>query len=407
MTGRMAETMAEETGPRPSPGLFRLGLGLTGAGAVLSVLLLSAAGGASRFAFAYLFGYAFVWSIVLGCLLLVSLHHLTHAVWSVVVRRAAEMLAELIGLTALLFLPILAFLADFNRFHLFPWTSAAFMAESPGLSEKEIYLNVPFFIFRAALYFIIWIVFARVFIGESLRQDAREGAEAGLLRLRRLSGPFVILFAFTVSFAGFDWLMSLEPRWFSTIFGVYVFAGMALAAMAAVTLTSLWFEKTGRLGQTGLNAAHRYTLGVVIFSFACFWAYIAFSQYMLIWYANTPEESLFFTRRLGGGWLFVSVALGLIRFVIPFLALLSQRAKMNRTILTWVSILMLAGQALDLYWLIMPRQTVEGSPLSVLECGPFFLLTGLCLIRMARFLKLHPPAAYGDPLYSESKEYRI
>ena len=265
MSSGKQTTAPVEFKPHPCTALFRGALGAMACGAALSGLLLSGRDGAARFASCYLLGYAFIWTIALGCLLLVSLHHLTHAVWSVVVRRAAEALAEPMWIVAILFLPILAFGLDFDRFRLYPWTSQALVAADPLLAGKGAYLNLPFFAVRAGLFFAIWIGFARFFIGESLRQDRGESGAVGSLRLRRWSAPFVVLFGFTASFAAVDWLMSLDPHWSSTIFGVYVFAGMALVAMSAIALLVLWLEKSGRLGTQGLNDDHIYTLSVMVF----------------------------------------------------------------------------------------------------------------------------------------------
>ena len=201
----------------------------------------------------------------------------------------------------------------------------------------------------------------------------------------------MLIFALTVTFAAFDWLMSLEPHWFSTIFGVYVFSGMVLTALAAITITTIWLRGTGRLGKGVVGDGHLYNLGALLFAFVCFWAYIAFSQYMLIWYGNLPEESFFLLRRQEGGWLGFSVVLALVRFVVPFLALLSRRAKTNAVWLFWVSILILVGQLLDVYWLIMPQLHVEHPVLGWQELGPVLLVSGLVVLMLARFLRRHLP----------------
>jgi hypothetical protein len=217
----------------------------------------------------------------------------------------------------------------------------------------------------------------------------------------------MILFGITATFASFDWLMSLEPHWFSTIFGVYIFAGMAVTALSGITIATIWLRSTGRLGQGVVGAGHLYNLGALLFAFVCFWAYIAFSQYMLIWYGNIPEETFYLVRRFEGGWLSVSVALAVIRFVIPFLALLSRGAKMNANRLLWVSILLLVGQLLDLYWLIMPQLHAERPVLGWQELGPPLLLVGMLLFFVAHFLRRHRPVPVGDPLLEESLQFYI
>jgi hypothetical protein len=308
---------------------------------------------------------------------------------------------------AILFLPVLAFCFWNNYFSLFPWLDQEHVAHDHLLQGKQAYLNLPFFAVRAAVFFALWIAFAAYFVGNSLKQDAgQRGAEA-TLRMRNTSAPFVMIFAVTATFAGIDWLMSLEPHWFSTIFGVYVFSGMVLTALAVITIATIWLRSSGRLGTEAVGEGHLYNLGALLFAFVCFWAYIAFSQYMLIWYGNIPEESFYMVHRLEGGWLAVSAALAVVRFVIPFLALLSRGAKTNPVRLVWVSVLLLVGQLLDLYWLIMPQIHRDGPVFGWQELGPPLLLIGVLILYFTRFLKRHLPLSVGDPLLEESRQFYI
>lgn len=405
-TGRSSTIAAAGFGPRPSPGLDRAAVALVVVGAGVSAAALLAGEGAVRFGFAWLWAFTFVWGIVLGSLCFVGLQHLTHSVWSVVVRRVAEMLASPMWLTGLLFLPLLIFGCLADSFRLYPWLDKALVEQDHLLHNKHAYLNAPFFALRGLAFFGLWIAFAAFFVRSSLRTDVGEGVER-TLAMRKWSVPFMLIFAITATFAGVDWIMSLEPKWFSTIFGVYIFSGIFVAALAAITLLTLWLERSGRFGEGFLTRDHLYNLGALQFAFTCFWAYIAFSQYMLIWYGNMPEESFYLYDRLAGGWLAVSIALAVLRFVVPFLALLSRRAKMNRKMLWWVSIIVLAGQLLDLYWLIMPARYREAPVLGWQEAGPLLLAVGLLLFCIARFLKRHPPVAVGDPLLEQSRQFRL
>jgi len=394
--------------PQGSKRLFSIAAALFALGLLLSALaFFSGDAGRVRFGFAWLWGFSFVWSLALGSLFFIALHHLAHSIWSVVVRRVAELLTAPMWLVGLFFVPVLLFALWNDQFHLFPWLDAAHVEHDHLLQGKAPYLNFTFWTIRAVAFFAIWIGFSRFFVGRSLAQDRGEGGEPSTASMRKWSAPFMLLFAATMTFAGIDWLMSLEPHWFSTIFGVYLFAGMTLASLAAITIITLRLIKTGRLEQGLITRHHLYNLGTLQFVFACFWAYIAFSQYMLIWYANMPEETFWFAHRLHGAWLWVSIALALVRFVIPFLALLSQRAKTNPTILLWVSVLMLAGQLLDLYWLIMPQVHPEEPMLDWIELGPLLLMLGLTGFFAARFLKRHSPLAVGDPLLEESKNFHL
>jgi hypothetical protein len=394
--------------PRGSKRLFSAAAALLVLGALLcAAAYFSGDAGKVRFGFAWLWGFTFVWSVALGSLFFVALHHLAHSVWSVVVRRVAELLAAPMWLLGLLFVPVLLFALFNDQFHLFPWLNAAEVEHDHLLQGKAPYLNFTFWTIRAVFFFAIWIGFSRFFVGRSLAQDRGKGGAASTARMRTLAAPFMLLFAASSTFAGIDWLMSLEPHWFSTIFGVYLFAGMVLSSLAAITIITIWLMRSGRLGEGLITRHHLYNLGALQFVFACFWAYIAFSQYMLIWYANMPEETFYLAHRLHGGWLGVSVALALVRFVIPFMALLSQRAKMNTTILLWVSILMLGGQLLDLYWLIMPQAFQDGPALGWQELGPLLLMLGVWGLFAARFIKRHSPLATGDPLLEESRHFHL
>jgi hypothetical protein len=395
----------------PAP-LARGGRGLAAAGAVLCAAALATAAGRERFAAGWLWGFTLVWSVALGGLFLTALHHVTHAVWSVSTRRVAEMFASTIPLAALLFLPVLAFLAWPRVFPLFPWADAVPAVhshpagEAHGAVDAGGYLGVAAFAARGLVCFALWIFFAHRFVGVSLRQDRGEGGAAATLALRRLSIPFLILFAVTLTLCGVDWLMSLEPHWFSTIFGVYVFAGMTVAGLAAATLAAVVLRRSGRLG-TEVTDDHLYSLGALLFAFTCFWAYIAFSQYMLIWYGNIPEEAAYFARRTAGRWSVLFAILWAVRFAIPFLVLLPRPAKKDGRRLAAVAVLALAGQALDLYWMIMPARPAGGLAVRWAELGPPVLMAGLLLLALSRFLRRHPPVPLGDPLREDCRRFHL
>jgi hypothetical protein len=394
-------------GPARTSGLQKLSLALVALGALLSVAAL--ANDADRFSFAYLLGFGFLWTVVLGSLFFVALHHVTRAVWSVVIRRVAEMFAApailVVGLLIPLF--VFAYVSSSGGSSLFPWRDAAAVEGDHVLEGKAPYLNLPFFILRGALFVGIWFLFARFFVGRSLRQDDGElGAEA-TVQMRRWSAPFMPIFALTVTFASFDWLMSLDPHWYSTIFGVYVFSGMVLTALAAITLGAVWLRAKGLLGQDVVSDDHLYSLGGLLFAFTCFWAYIAFSQFMLYWYGNIPEETVYFVHRVEHGWLAVSLLLVASRFVLPFFLLLSRPAKMDPRRLAAASVLVLGGQLVDLYWLIMPELHRDGPRLGWQELGPPLFCTGILLLYVARFLARHRALPVGDPLFEESRNFHL
>ena len=377
---------------------------LIAVGLLLIAIALPDAANRERLGFAYVMGFTFLWSVVLGSLFFVVLQHLTAAIWSVAIRRVAEMLAAPMWLLVPLVLPLLAFAIWPDTFQVFPWADASLVEHDAVLIQKRAYLNVPFFAIRAFVFIGLWVLFTRYFVGKSLKQDRGEGGAGATLAMRKVAAPFTIIFAATATLAGFDWLMSLNPHWFSTMFGVYIFSGMVVTSLAAIIIGTVLLRRAGMLGHGVVSADHLYSLGALLFAFVCFWAYIAFSQYMLIWYANVPEESFYFVQRLKGGWFGVSVALALVRFVIPFLVLLPRRAKMNERTLVWVSVLMLVGQLLDLYWIVMPELHEAGPALGWQEIGPTLLMIGLALACYARFLRRNSALAVGDPMLDASRQ---
>ena len=375
-------------------------------GAAASLAALAGEETRHRFAFAWLWGFAFLWTIVLGSLFFVSIQHITRSVWSVVLRRVAEMYVAPAWLVGLAFVPVALLVLFHGHFGLYPWADPAIVKADHLLEAKKMYLDGRFFTVRAAIFLVIWIAFATFFVRQSLAQDAGGDREAGAGRMRTASAPFLILFGLSVTFASFDWLMSLDPRWFSTIYGVYIFAGMALSGLAAITLTVVWLRSKGHMGDV-VTPDHLYSLGGFMWAFTCFWTYIAFSQFMLIWCGNLPEETVFFIERTEHNWLGVSLLLIALRFVLPFLLLLSRTAKMNPGRLALVSVLILAGQLVDLYWLIMPNAHGEGPRLGWQELGPPALLTGLLVLTVARFLSRHRILPAGDPLYDKSRAFHL
>lgn len=334
----------------------------------------------------WLIGSLFVLSIALGGLFFVLVQHATQAGWSVVVRRIAEITMATLPFLALLFLPPILFgLGD-----LFHWSHADAVAQDHLLTHKKPYLNVPFFLIRTVAYFAIWSALA-IWFGRLSRLQDETGDHELTRRMRRASAPGLLLFALTVTFFAFDWLMSLNPHWYSTIFGLYFFAGSAMAFFSFLALAVIAGRRNGVLAEV-LSAEHQHDIGKLLFGFVVFWAYMAFSQYMLIWYANLPEETGFFAQRLAGSWRTASAGLALGHFVVPFFFLLPRAIKRSAKALAAVSIWLLAMHALDLYWLVMPNLRnlqpagrVAGLVAAALIgcCGVFLAAFGLALRRQA------------------------
>jgi large-conductance mechanosensitive channel len=306
-----------------------------------------------RAAFSYLPTFMFLLSISVGSLFWVALEYLAGAEWSVPFRRVAEFLSTIIPLLIILVIPLLMHMKD-----LFIWMNPVAVASSKVLQGKEPYLNYSFFLIRVIGFCIIWVIFYFIFIRNSRKQDIT--GEQGLTKNNVIfSGIFMPVFAYTITFSAVDWLMSLAPLWFSTIFGAYLFSGAVWSSLAAITFISIKLKENGYL-HPKVNENHYYSLGTLLFAFTVFWAYIAFSQYMLIWYADLPEESFWFLHRWTGGWSLLSIIVIITHFIVPFGALLSFPSKTNTGRLKFISIWILAAHYIDLYWLIMPSLYVNG-----------------------------------------------
>ncbi len=343
------------------------------AGVLCVVLAMIQTDGWSRFYHAYLVSYCFFLTISLGALFFVILQHLTRAGWSVVVRRIAEILASNLGLLAILALPIL--FDVISSHHLYPWTRPELIQENHLLQMKRPYLNETFFIIRIVFYFALWIGLARFFFRNSIKQDT-SGDIALTARMQRVSAPGMLLFALSVTFASFDLLMSLNPLWFSTIFGVYFFAGSLVAFFAVLPISTHLLQKGNRL-KHAITTEHYHDMGKLIFAFIVFWAYIAFSQYMLQWYGNLPEETEWYLVRQTGPWPAASLFLLAGHFVIPFFVLLSRHPKRHRNLLFAGAIWVLAMHWFDLYWLVMPEISPARIPFSLLDAASFIGVGGL------------------------------
>ena len=353
-----------------SGNLRRLPLILTIVGAASSLVMYFSDPG--HFFHAYLTAFTFWMTIGLGALFFTLIQHIVAAEWSIVVRRLAENAMILIPFMAILFIPIALGIGQ-----LYEWSHADVVAKDHLLSQKAGYLNVPFFLARAALYFVIWFFLTRSLYKSSLTQDSQP-SESLIVRMRRVSAPGLVLFALSLTFMAFDWLMSLDPHWYSTIFGVYIFSGSVIGFMAFLTLVSMYLRSRGALDQC-ITVEHYHDYGKLLFAFVVFWAYIAFSQFFLIWYGNIPEETMFFHHRAEGSWLFVSaILLPIGHFALPFLLLILRSTKRGLGSLRIMAIWMFVLHYIDLYWVSMPNYLHHGpSLLQALQAlGPFLFVGG-------------------------------
>jgi hypothetical protein len=270
-------------------------------------------------------------------------------------------------LVGVLSLPIVVPAAMGNGI-VYEWADHAKAEADHLLHHKHAYLNPTFFLIRMVVYFGFWTLLARYFFRSSLRQD--ETARADIApAMQRVAGPSMIAFALTLTFAAVDFFMSVDAHWFSTIFGVYFFASAVLCIQATMSLGSMWLQSKGRLKKS-VTVEHYHDLGKMLFAFTIFWAYVGFSQFMLIWYANVPEETYWYKARFAGGWGTWAWALLFCHFVIPFFFLLSRHIKRNKTTLAMGAVWMILMVYLDMYWLVLP----------VIDAEPSFTLMDACCL---------------------------
>lgn len=320
------------------------GLGAVGVAAFLAGLFGAERG---RFLASYLVGFMFTTTIAIGALFFVIIQHLVKAGWSVAPRRIMEWLSQGLIASAVLFIPLL--LMSKSVWHHWMGEHAA---HDPILKAKAGYLNETFFYVRAIVFLVTWALLAMWFYKKSRDQD-RTGDRKLSDKLQMLAAPCVMILGLTTTFAGFDWVMSLDPHWYSTMFGVYIFAGCLIGSHSVLALAIVRFRKDN-IGGNLLTVEHQHDLGKFLFGFVVFWAYIGFCQFMLIYYANIPEETIWYKHRWEHGWSTVSMAIFLLHFVAPFLILLSRTAKRSTTILSIGAGLLLFMHWVDIYWMVMP-----------------------------------------------------
>jgi hypothetical protein len=268
------------------------------------------------------------------------------------------------------------------------------------LHGKEPYLNVPFFVVRVGIYFATWLFISYYYLALSSRQDASGGVNL-TRRLEKLAPVAIIGFGLTLTFASFDWMMSRDPFWYSTVYGVYYFSGCVVSAFALLSVMAILMQSSGRLVQA-ITLDHYQDLGKYTFGFVVFWAYIAFSQYLLIWYGNIPEETEWYARRSHGPWAYMSVLLLVGHFFLPFFVLISRGPKRHRGILGAACLWILAMHWFDVYWLIMPEWSHSRVSLSLMDLATFVGIGGLCAAAALMWMGRRPLIAIRDPRLGES-----
>ena len=370
-----------------------IGGGVAVLGAVLCALL--GAGNPKQFFFSWLVSFLFFVSLALGALFFVLIQYATQGGWSIVLRRIGETTFTTIPVMAVLFLPLLFGLGD-----LYAWAVPGAAEHDALLRWKAPYLNVPFFLIRAALFFGIWTFMALLYYRGSRGQDAT-GDPAVSARLRLFAGPGIIVLALTQTFASVDWIMSLTPHWYSTMFGVYFFAGSFVGFIALLSVAAVAMRRAGLL-DTVINAEHLQDVGKMLFAFMIFWTYIAFSQFFLIWYGNLPEETIWYKARMEGSWLAVSIFIMAGHFVAPFFYLMGRAVKRNGVTLAIGGAWLLLMHFVDLYWQVMPTLHPEGIRPSVLDVAAFVAVGGCFVAAVSWLMRRQALVPIRDPRLAES-----
>lgn len=379
--------------------------GVIGIAALGAAFALKGEGEASQqFYMAYLTALMTFLAIGLGGFFFTLIQHATRAGWSIVVRRIAEHLGMTLPLLGLLALPVV-FIGTHDLFH---WSHPGVTDHDPVLAAKAAYLNEGSFRLRAIIYLVVWVVVPGLLWLWSTKQDHAKDPRPYSARSRFWSPLGLLLFGLSLTFAAFDWLMSLDPHWFSTIFGVYYFAGTALSSLAFIVLVVLLLHRSGYLRGV-VTMEHFHDLGKLMFGFTVFWAYMAFSQYMLIWYASIPEETGWYMYRGQGSWLALSIVLVFVRFAIPFLGLLSRTIKRRPAVMMAAAIWLLAAQYVDMFWLIHPPIAHANGWLDLrINVQDVLTLVGIGGIWYAAFAWLlvrHPLVPLQDPRLQESVHF--
>ncbi|MEM9940858.1 MAG: quinol:cytochrome C oxidoreductase [Planctomycetota bacterium] len=394
-------------------------IGAVGIG-LAATLSAGSAEGIRRFMHIYLVNFCYILSVSLGCLFFIIISHLTRAGWNATIRRIAELFAMCLAPMFLLALPILVTVI-LKQEYLYIWTTPGWSIHgATGVSPdrlppieqlKGAYLNSTFFAIRVVLYFALWTAMAWFFLGNSLKQDV-SGDKSLTTKMQSRSAPILILFAASIVFSSFDFEMSLSPLFFSTMFPVYFFAGAFLSALTTIMLTGFWLQRSGRVTDE-ITDEHYHDLGKMMQGMTIFWGYIAFSQFLLIWYANIPEETFWYRVRGQEGWFQMGILLIIGHLFVPFFLLMGRGLRRNKLMLTISGIVILVMHWFDHYWLVMPEVNPDAKTFTLAGTG--ILIDVCCLIGMLGiYLALFnlvtrnkPLIALKDPRLGEALNHEV
>jgi hypothetical protein len=388
-----------QTGYAPPVELTRVRNLALGVGALLFTLFVAGMLiDRAQFFHAYLVGFIFWTGITVGSLALLMLQHLTGGAWGLIIRRVLEASTRTLPLILLLFVPMVVGLNQ-----IYPWTNRAEMNQVPALREKAAhYLNPPFFIGRALVYFAIWSLLAVLLNWLSLQQDRTSDSRLKK-RLQIVSGPGLGVLILTITFAAIDWVMSLDPAWSSTIFGLIFVASWSLSALAFGILSMSWLSKREPMNAV-VRTSHFHDWGNLLLALVMLWTYFAFSQYLIIWSANLPEETVWYVARKHGGWGAIALGIVILQFVFPFMTLLSRAAKESPQKLAMLAVLILAMRVVDVIWLIEPSYNREHFHLSWMDIVAPLGMGGLWLATFAWQLQKRSLVPINDPHLEQALE---
>ena len=377
-------------------------IGLMVGGVALLLAIYGAVSAPENFYHAYIFSYMLVLGLTVGSLGLLMLQHLTGGIWGIIIRRPLEAASRNVPLIGVLFLPVLLgmkYLYSGNGTET-GWLNAPKTGEHALSPLQQGYLTTHWYIIRAAIYFGVWIVLMIVFNQWSKQQDEAQDGEGLKQKMKGFAAPGVILYIVAMSFAAIDWVMSISPHWASTIYGFLFVAGQAIASMAMMIAFVVLLSGSEPF-QSVIKKRHLHDLGKLLFAFNMLWAYFAFSQLLIIWSGNQPEEITFYKSRLNGEWGVVAVIVLLFSFAVPFLLLLSRDVKRTPGLVSKVAVWMILMRLVDLFWMTRPEFTSRAVPTWLDVVVPVALI-GLWLGFFAMNLKQRPLLPLGDPKLAEA-----
>jgi hypothetical protein len=363
------------------------------AGAVLSAI--GYVTNPEQFFSSYLIGYMLVLGLTLGALGFTMVHQLSGGAWGVVARQSLGAASRVLPYITILFLPIVLGMP-----HLYEWTHADVVAGDPILQGKAAYLNVTFFLVRAAFYFAVWNVLVFVLNKWSKEQD-ETGNPALSLRMQRVSAGGLLLYVLCMSFAAFDWVMSRDPHWFSTIYGALIVVGQGLITLAFQIIMLCWLSRRKPM-QDALTPVYLGDLAGLMFAFTVLWAYMSFSQYLIIWSGNLPEEIVWYLHRMQPGWIPLGVILVVFHFAAPFFLLLIRGIKRNPGLVSKVAMLVIFARLIDVYWLVSPETPNHGAIPSWMDLVIPATLIALFVGLYMQQLRQRPVLPLNDPQFEEA-----